>query len=157
MPHYRLAFDGHGPEERVVSFHSDEARPIVGVRSTDQCSEAKHIICEVPFQACCCHMIAMLSNRNKATPAAFHSSIYMEPVLSWLEEVDEGFFLDDDNRQRSNVSGLEKGIHRCHDLVKAPTEASQGHDDINLQLFFFYLPLEHFKTLGKVCVVLVRS
>lgn len=44
VPH-RLAFDGHGPEKRVVSLHSHHPRPIVGVRSTDQCSKGKHIIC----------------------------------------------------------------------------------------------------------------
>lgn len=76
MPHSMLAFDGHGPEKRAVSFHSHDPRPIVGVRSTDQCSKGKHIICEVPLQARCCHLAAMLSNRNKATPAAFHSSVY---------------------------------------------------------------------------------
>lgn len=141
----------------MVSFHSDKAGPIVGVGSTDQGSKAEHIICEVPFQACCRHMVARLSNRNKATPAAFHSSVYTESVLSWLEEVDERFLLDYYNWHRNDVSGLEKSIHRCHDLVKTPTETSQGHDHVNLQLFFFYLPLEHLKTLGKVSVVLVRS
>lgn len=125
MPHCRLALDGHGPEEWVVSFHSDKAGPIVGVRSTDQCSKAKNIICEVPFQACCRHLVARLSNRNQATPAPFHSSVYMEPVLPGLEEVDERVLLDYYNRHRSDVSGLEKGIHRGHDLVKTPTETSQ--------------------------------
>lgn len=108
MPHCRLALDGHGPEEWVVSFHSDKAGPIVGVRSTDQCSKAKNIICEVPFQACCRHLVARLSNRNQATPAPFHSSVYMEPVLPGLEEVDERVLLDYYNRHRSDVSGLER-------------------------------------------------
>lgn len=42
---YRLDFYGHGPEKRVVSFHSHDPRSIVGVRSTDQRSKGKHIIC----------------------------------------------------------------------------------------------------------------
>lgn len=42
---YRLDFDGHGPEKRVVSFHSHDPRSIVGVGSTDQRSKGKHIIC----------------------------------------------------------------------------------------------------------------
>lgn len=42
---YGLDFDGHGPEKRVVSFHSHDPRPIVGVGSTDQRSKGKHIIC----------------------------------------------------------------------------------------------------------------
>lgn len=45
MLHCGLALDGHGPEERMVSFHSDKAGPIVGVGSTDQGSKAEHIIC----------------------------------------------------------------------------------------------------------------
>lgn len=39
------------------------------------------LLTEVPFQACCRHLVARLSNRNQATPAPFHSSVYMEPVL----------------------------------------------------------------------------
>lgn len=50
------------------------------------------LLTEVPFQACCRHLVAVLSNRNKATPAAFQSSVYMEPVLSLKEksEYEEG-------------------------------------------------------------------
>ena len=54
------------------------------------------------------------------------------PFTHGLEEVDERFLLDYYNWHVGDVRGLEKGIHRCHDLVKTPTETSQGHDHVNL-------------------------
>lgn len=50
------------------------------------------LLTEVPFQACGRHLLAVLSNRNEATPAAFQSSVYVEPVLSLKEksECEEG-------------------------------------------------------------------
>lgn len=50
----------------------------------------------------------------------------------WLEQVDERFLLDDYHWQRSDASRLEQGAHRCHDLVKAPSESSQRHYHIHL-------------------------
>lgn len=37
----RLGFDGHGPEEWLVSFHSHNARAVIVVGGTDQCSKRK--------------------------------------------------------------------------------------------------------------------
>ena len=38
-------FDGHGPEEGTVCFHSHNTRSIVGIGSADQCSKTNPMIC----------------------------------------------------------------------------------------------------------------
>lgn len=64
------------------------------------------LLTQVPFQARCCHLAATLSNRDKTTPAAFHSSVHMEPVLSLREksEHEEGEEREDLQHARSQLT-----------------------------------------------------
>ena len=50
-----------------------------------------------------------------------------------LEQVDERFFLDYYNWQRSYLRRLEQSAHRRHDLVKTSSKSSQGHNHIYLR------------------------
>lgn len=58
------------------SLSKTNTHPLENGRGKPSLSRRVFLLTEVPLQARCCHLAAMLSNRNKATPAAFHSSVY---------------------------------------------------------------------------------
>lgn len=71
----------------------------------------------------------------------------------WLKEVDQGTFLNDDDGKRGYLCGMEKGLHGCHDLVKATSKSTQSYNHVNLkkykQVAYYDREAEFLGTIGK--------